>query len=345
MRDADAASATGRRTGGTGVSQSDGLPPVTGQPRFKVVVTDQVFPSVETETVLLAGIGARLHVADGTVAGVAALAADADALLNTYLPVTEDLLAQVPRCRIVARYGIGTDNVDLAAARRRGVIVTNVPDYSVEEVAVHTLGLLLSLLRRLPEAARLVSGGGWGLDGLRPIRRVSGLRVGLVGFGRIARLLASYLAPLGCEVVVHDPYVSPGPDVPPLVALPDLLATCDAVSLHAPLTPQTRGLIGAAELAAMKPGAVLLNTARGPLVDVDALIAALRAGKPRAAALDVLDAEPPAPGRIPAGLANLIVTPHMAYYSEDSIAESQRKAATQVIKVLTGGQPDYPVSA
>jgi D-3-phosphoglycerate dehydrogenase len=317
---------------------------MTTRPGFTVVVTDQVFPSVETEARLLAGIGAELLVADGTAAGVAAVAAGADALLNTYLPVTDELLAQVPGCKIVARYGIGVDNVDLAAAQRRGVVVTNVPDYSVEEVAVHTLGLLLSLVRRLADAARLVAGGGWGLDGLRPIRRMSGLRVGLVGFGRIARLLASYLAALGCQVVVHDPFVTPGPGIPPLVTLAELLAECDAVSLHAPLTPATRGLIGAAELAAMKPGAVLVNTARGPLVDVDALVAALRAGQIRAAALDVLDAEPPAPGRIPHDLPNLLVTPHMAYYSEESIAESQRKAATQVIKVLTGGEPDYPVT-
>jgi D-3-phosphoglycerate dehydrogenase len=314
------------------------------RPGFTVVVTDQVFPSVETEVRLLAGIGAELLVADGTAAGVAAVAAGADALLNTYLPVTDELLAQVPGCKIVARYGIGVDNVDLAAAQRRGVVVTNVPDYSVEEVAVHTLGLLLSLVRRLADAARLVAGGGWGLDGLRPIRRMSSLRVGLVGFGRIARLLASYLAALGCQVVVHDPFVTPGPGIPPLVTLEELLAGCDAVSLHAPLTPATRGMVGAAELAAMKPGAVLVNTARGPLVDVDALVAALRAGQIRAAALDVLDAEPPAPGRIPHDLPNLLVTPHMAYYSEESIAESQRKAVTQVIKVLTGGEPDYPVT-
>jgi D-3-phosphoglycerate dehydrogenase len=219
-----------------------------------------------------------------------------------------------------------------------------VPDYSVEEVAVHTLGLLLSLVRRLPDAARLVAAGGWGLDGLRPIRRMSGLRVGLVGFGRIARLLASYLAAVGCQVVVHDPFLTPGDGIPPLVTLAELLAGCDAVSLHAPLTPATRGLIGAAQLAAMKPDAVLVNTSRGALVDTGALIAALRAGQLRAAALDVLDAEPPAPGRIPEDLPSLLVTPHMAYYSKESIAESQRKAATQVIKVLTGGEPDYPVT-
>jgi D-3-phosphoglycerate dehydrogenase len=310
--------------------------------RFKVVITDQVFPGIDIETRLLAGIGASLQAADGTPEDAARLGGDADALLNTYLPITDDLLAQLPACKIVARYGIGVDNVDLAAAARRGVIVTNVPDYSVEEVAVHALGLLLSLVRRLPEASRLVAGGGWGLDGLRPIRRLSTQRVGLVGFGRIARQLAGYVTALGAEVVVHDPFIQAGPGIPALVTLDDLLAGCDVVSLHAPLTPRTRGLIGAAELAAMKPGAALINTARGALVDIDALIEALRAGRIRAAALDVLDREPPA-GRLPADLPNLLVTPHMAYYSEESIAESQRKAATQIIKVLTGDKPDYPV--
>ena len=310
---------------------------------FKVVVTDQVFPSIDTETELLAAIGARIEVADGTPAGVARLGTDADALLNTYLPVDEELLGQLPACKIVARYGIGTDNVDLAAAARRGVVVTNVPDYSVEEVAVHALGLLLALARRLPEASALVAAGGWGLDGLRPIRRLSTQRAGLVGFGKIARRLAGYLTALGCEVVAHDPFLEPGPGLPPLLALPDLLGRCDAVSLHAPLTAQTRGLIGAAELAMMKPTAVLINTARGGLVDTGAVIEALRAGRIRAAALDVLGAEPPAAGQLPGDLRGLLVTPHMAYYSEESIAESQRKAATQIIKVLTGGQPDYPV--
>jgi D-3-phosphoglycerate dehydrogenase / 2-oxoglutarate reductase len=300
---------------------------------FKVVVTDQVFPSIDSETELLAAIGARIEVADGT----------ADALLNTYLPITDQLLGQLPACKIVARYGIGTDNVDVAAAARRGVVITNVPDYSIEEVAVHALCLMLALTRRLPEASRLVASGGWGLDGLRPIRRLSTQRAGLVGFGRIARRLAGYLTALGCEVVAHDPFLQPGPGLPPLLALPDLLGRCDVVSLHAPLTARTKGLIGAAELATMKPDAVLINTARGGLVDVDAVIGALRAGQIRAAALDVLDAEPPAAGRLPGDLTNLLVTPHMAYYSEESIAESQRKAATQVVKVLTGGHPDYPV--
>ena len=310
---------------------------------FTVVVTDQVFPSIDTETQLLAAIGARIVVADGTVDGVARVGGHADALLNTYLPITDELLGRLPACKIVARYGIGTDNVDLAAAARRGVVVTNVPDYSVEEVAVHTLGLLLALTRRLPEASWQVASGGWGLDGLRPIRRLSTQRAGLVGFGRIARRLAGYLTALGCEVVAHDPFLQPGPGLPPLLPLPDLLGRCDMVSLHAPLTPRTKGLIGAAELVTMKPSAVLVNTARGGLVDVDAVIEALWAGRIRAAALDVLDTEPPAAGRLPSDLRGLLVTPHMAYYSEESIAESQQKAATQIIKVLTGGQPDYRV--
>jgi D-3-phosphoglycerate dehydrogenase / 2-oxoglutarate reductase len=311
--------------------------------RFKVVVTDQVFPSIDIETGLLASIGAKIEVADGTPADVARLGGDVDALLNTYMPITAGLLEQLPACRIVARYGIGVDNVDLAAAIERGVIVTNVPDYSVEEVAVHTLGLLLALLRRIPQASRLVAAGGWGLDGLRPIRRLSTQRAGLVGFGRIARNLAGYLAAIGCEVVAHDPFIQPQPGLPPLLPLQELLSECDLISLHVPLTPQTRGLIGAAELAMMKPGAVLVNTARGGLVDLDALLAALREGQIGAAALDVLDQEPPRADRFVSNLPNLLVTPHMAYYSEESIAESQRKAATQVIKVLTGVRPDYPV--
>ncbi len=267
---------------------------------FTVVVTDQVFPSIDTETQLLAAVGARIEVADGTPEGVARIGGEADALLNTYMPITAQLLDSLPACKIVARYGIGVDNVDLAAAAARGVVVTNVPDYSVEEVAVHTLGLLLALARRLPEASRLVASGGWGLDGLRPIRRLSTQQAGLVGFGRIARRLAGYLTALGCGVVAHDPFVQPGPGLPPLLPLPELLRGCDMVSLHVPLTPETKGLIGAAELAVMKPSAVLINTARGGLVNVNAVIEALRAGRIRAAALDVLDTEPPAAAGSPA---------------------------------------------
>ena len=309
--------------------------------RFKVVVTDQVFPDVEIERRLLGEIDATLEIANGTLEDVLAKGAEADALFTTYFPIDAATVAALKRCRIIARYGIGVDNIDAAAARKAGIVVTNVPDYCVEEVADHTLAMLLSLLRKLPEGGDRLRRGEWGVKGLRPMARLSEQTVGLVGYGKIARRLASNLTHMGMRVLVFDPYLSPGPDLPPLVSLEELLRSSDAVSLHCPLTPETRGIIGAAQLAMMPSHAVLVNTSRGPLIVHDDLFAALRAGT----------SAPPAwtssiPNRSTQGLEGipgLLVTPHVAYYSEAAFRDSQTKAATQIVKVLTGGKPDYPI--
>lgn len=310
---------------------------------FKVVVSDQVFPTVDTERSLLGEIDAELVVAEGSVSEVLAVAADADAILNTYLPWDADSIEALEKCRIIARYGIGVDNVDLEAAREAGIVVTNVPDYSVEEVAVHALGLLLSALRKIPEANGKVREGAWGISEFRPIRRLSDSTVGLLGFGRIGRRLAAGVEALGGKVIVHDPFLQPSPDLPELVEFPDLLSRSDIISVHAPLTDSTRGIIDGTAVSRMRPGAILVNTSRGPLVELDAVTAALHEGHLAAAALDVFDQEPLDPARIE-GVPNLIATPHMAYYSEEALAESQRKATTQVVKVLTGQSPDYQVN-
>lgn len=309
---------------------------------YRVVVSDQVFPSVDLERELLAGIDASLDVSDGTVDGLRARAADADAVLNTYLPIDADTLAAMPKVRIVARYGIGVDNVDVKAAAAAGVTVTNVPDYSVQEVAAHALALILTLARKVPQSDAKIRAGGWGLDRLRPMRRLSELTFGLVGFGRIARQLRKSIEALGGSIVAYDPYVTPAPGLPPILSLEEVLERSDIVSVHAPLTPETRGLIDAAAVARMRSGAILVNTSRGPLVVLEAVTDALRSGHLAGAGLDVFDKEPLDPARIE-GVPNLVVTPHTGYYSEESIRESQRKAATQVIKVLTGVAPDYPV--
>jgi len=309
-------------------------------PSFKVVVTDQVFPSTTIEESLLGEIGAHLEIADGSLADVLSRGADADALLNTYFPISASTVEALERCRVIARYGIGVDNIDIAAANVRGIVVTNVPDYSVEEVAAHAVAMMLALLRKLPAADRYVRSGGWSIDALRPIRRISSLTLGLVGFGRIGRQVAQIAASMGMAVLVHDPYVSP-PGLEP-VSLDELLSRSDVVSLHAPLTPETRGLIGAKQLQAMGEHAILINTSRGGLVVLEDLVEALRSGSIAGAGIDVFDQEPVSPNRV-ADVPGLLVTPHMAYYSEEALAESQRKAATQVAKVLTGQQPDYPV--
>jgi D-3-phosphoglycerate dehydrogenase / 2-oxoglutarate reductase len=311
--------------------------------KYKVVVSDQVFPSVEVERGLLAEIDAELTVASGDVEAVLATAKDADAILNTYLPWSADAIALLENCKIIARYGIGFDNVDLQAAADAGIVVTNVPDYSVEEVATHALALILATLRKVVTADDSVRAGTWSIDNFRPIRRLSTLTVGLLGYGRIARRIAAPLAALGAEIIAHDPYLQPGADMPPLLEFETVLGRADIISLHLPLTDETRGIIGNDALALMKPDAILVNTSRGPLIDLDALTSALRNGQIGAAGLDVFEVEPLDAGRVE-GVPNLIVTPHMAYYSEEALAESQRKAATQVIKVLTGEKPDYQVN-
>jgi D-3-phosphoglycerate dehydrogenase len=310
---------------------------------YKVVVSDQVFPSVEVERGLLAAIDAELTVASGSIEEVLATAEDADAILNTYLPWDATSIGRLRNCRIIARYGIGIDNVDLAAASGRGIVVTNVPDYSVEEVATHALALILASVRRLSFADESLRDGGWSIDRFRPIRRLSTLTVGLVGFGRIGRRIAAPLEALGATIVTYDPYLTPTAEIQPLSSLDELLSTSDVVSLHLPLTPETRGLIDEEAIGKMKPDAILINTSRGPLVQLDAVTSALREGRLGGAGLDVFDTEPLDPSRIE-DVPNLIVTPHMAYYSEEALAESQRKAATQVIKVLTGEKPDYQVN-
>jgi len=310
---------------------------------FKVVVSDQVFPTVDLERGLLADIDAELIVASGDQEEVLAVAADADGILNTYLPWDADAIARLDKAKIIARYGIGIDNVDLQAASDAGIVVTNVPDYSVEEVSAHALALILAALRKVVIADQAIRAGAWGIQEFRPIRRLSTLTVGLVGYGRIARRLAAPLEALGATVVTYDPYLAEDPALPPLVELDELLATSEIVSLHSPLTEETRGMINESTIGKMKPGAILINTSRGPLVDFAALSDALRSGQLSAAALDVFETEPIDTALLE-GVPNLIATPHMAYYSEEALQESQRKAATQVIKVLTGEAPDYQVN-
>jgi D-3-phosphoglycerate dehydrogenase / 2-oxoglutarate reductase len=310
---------------------------------FQVVVTDQVFPDVEVERSMVEAAGGSLAVATGSREEVLALAESADALLNTYFPLSAADLRVLSRCRIVARYGIGVDNVDLAAARAAGIAVTNVPDYCVEEVALHTVALVLAAVRKVPAGDALVRGGGWGASRLGEVRRLSTLTVGLLGYGQIARRVAGILRPLAGQVLVHDPYVTATTGGDRLVSLADLYADADVISVHCPLNEQTRGLVDAAAIAAMKPGVVLVNTSRGPIVVFADLLAALATGRVGAAALDVFETEPP-PAELLSGAPNLLATPHAAFYSREAIRESQQKATSQVLKALRGEPLDYRVA-
>lgn len=310
---------------------------------FKVVITDPLVPGFEIERGVLAAVGGEVELAPGDPEGVVAAARGADALLTTYFPLTRDVIRQLERCRIIARYGIGVDSVDLDAASEAGIAVTNVPDYCVEEVATHALVLALDLVRRIKPADMLVAGGGWGASSLGAVHRFSTLTVGLVGYGRIARRFAELLEPFGCEVLIADPYVSSITGSQRIVGLEELLAGSDVVSLHCPLTEETKGMIDADAIASMRDGAILINVARGALVVTSDVIDALQRDKLAGAGLDTFDHEPPDAAAL-VSTPNLISTPHSAYYSLEAVEESQHKAAMQIAKLFSGEALDYRVN-
>jgi D-3-phosphoglycerate dehydrogenase len=315
--------------------------------RFTVLVTDSVFPSLDIERSVLDAVGARLKPLQVTRdEELLDAVEDADGLLVCYAPVTRRVIERAARCRVIARYGIGVDNVDLQAAAARGIVVTNVPDYCIEEVSDHALALILACARRVASLDRLVRAGRWEAKDALPIHRLSGQELGLVGFGKIPRRVAAKAAALGLTSLAYDPFIDAAACAAHgarKVDLPVLLSASDYVSVHAPLTPQTRGLIGEAELRQMKPTAFLINTARGPIVTETALVKALQAGWIAGAALDVLETEPPPPTHPLVTLPQVILTPHVAFYSQESVQELQRKAAEDVARVLTGQPPRNPV--
>jgi D-3-phosphoglycerate dehydrogenase len=263
-------------------------------------------------------------------------------LIGTDVRVTPEDLARLPALKIVASCSVGYDHVDYEEAERRGVWVCNVPDYCVEEVADHSLALLLGLLRGIVELDRSVRAGAWDWAAAGDLRRIRGTRLGLIGFGRIGRALAERASAVGFEVWATDPAVSPQAIAAAgaKAASPDeLLENCEAFSLHLPLTPETKGLIGAKELASMPRGSVLVDTARAELVDLDALLGALESGHLAGAALDVLPAEPPT-RELPAPTApRLVVTPHAAWYSVEAEEAVYRRPVLSVRDVLEGREP------
>jgi D-3-phosphoglycerate dehydrogenase / 2-oxoglutarate reductase len=312
-----------------------------------IAVTDSVFPSLDPAIAALKRVDPELRMAKSTAADdILAVARDADAILVTYAKLTGDLLRQLNRCRAIGRFGLGVDNIDVAAARECGITVTYVPDYCMREVSDHAMALLLGLARKVVLSNNLVQAGRWEMPAVVPIRRLEGQVLGLVGFGNIPRLVAPKAQAFGLKVITHDPFVPPNVIAKARVesvSFDDLLARSDFVSIHAPLLPETRGLLDHAAFAKMKRGACLINTARGPLVDEAALIAALDSGQLGAAALDVVATEPLAKDSPLIGRSNVILTPHTAFYSVEALEELQTKCASDVARVLSGEKPIYPV--
>ena len=312
-----------------------------------VALSDSPFPSLDPARKALSKIGAELRLAEEpTPEAILRVARDADALLVTYAKITAEMIRQMARCRIIARMGIGLDNIDIPAATQAGIMVTNVPDYCIDEVSDHTLALLLALARKIPFANARVHARHWEMTGVVPIHRLRGSVLGLLGFGRIPQLVAPKAKAFGLKVMAYDPYVPSqmlaGAGVEG-VGFAELLKISDYVSIHSPLTPDTQGLFSANVFRQMKPRAYLINTARGPIVDEAARANALDAGQLAGAALDVLAQEPP--GTSPLfGRDNVILTPHMSFYSEESLIDLQIKAAEEVVRVITGQALHNPVN-
>jgi D-3-phosphoglycerate dehydrogenase len=302
-----------------------------------VLALDPVGDDLEPERAVLSPFGLTVESVSSDERERDSQLSRARALLLNRTRVDATLLDQAPRCRAIATYGTGHDHIDLQAAKARGIIVVNVTDYCTGEVADHTMAMLLSLARGLSEGGAIVRRGDWGLDGLKPLRRIAGQTLGLVGFGRIARAVANRANAFGLRVQTFDPYMpdSARPiDVVRKASLADLLVGADWVSLHLPLVPETQNLIDSGALATMKPRSHLINTSRGGLVDLPALLVALESGHLAGAALDVFADEPP--GRIEAAPSRLLLTPHAAYYSVESIAELKHAAAHGVATALSG---------
>lgn len=310
---------------------------------YKVVVTDYEYPDLDQERKVFGAIGVEF------VAGqckdedaVIALARDADALLNQYAKLTPKVIEALENCKIIIRYGIGVDNVNVPAATKAGIMVCNVPTYGIHEVSDHVVGLFFSSIRKIPAMSETVKKGRWDCNLGRPIYRIHGKTLGLAGFGNIARMVAQKLAPWNLKVLGYDPFISESVFKSHGVektSFEQLLKESDFVSAHVPHTAETYHMFSYERFKQMKRGAIFINTARGPLVDEDGLYQALQEGWLAGAALDVMEKEPPDPDHPLLSLPNVIITPHMAWYSEESAVDLQRMAAEEVARVLKGEEP------
>ena len=298
-------------------------------------------PDLDIERSILEPVGARLVTGPGgDPDAIVDVAGGADVIITGSRPRFDAAVLARLRCSRIVRAGVGVDTVDLAAARAHGIGVAYVPDYGTEAVAQHTLALVLAATRRLTVADRTVRAGGWGLDAVRPLHLPGALTAGVVGHGRIGARVAQLLRAVGFgRVLAHDPHAPPDARGVEPSDLVDLLATADVVKLHVPGTADGTPLIDATRLALLRPGSVLVNTARGSLVDAPALGAALRRGAPAVAALDVHATEPPDLEVFDGVTDRLLLTPHMAWYAEESATELRRRAAEEARRAVVGEAP------
>ena len=317
---------------------------------WKVLITDHVWPSTDPERAVLEAGGASVVVApDGEEATLVELARDADAIMTCFAQVTENVVRAAEQCVVIGRFGVGVDNIAVNTATELGIAVTYVPDYCVDEVSDHVMALLHAWNRKIALFDRSVKERGWGSQPLTMrMMRLRGKTIGIVGFGRIGQAVAVKARAFGLNILAADPVV-PAETVEDmggrLVDLPALLAESDFVSLHTPLTDATRNLIGSEELAMMKPEAFLINAARGPLVDEVALYEALIGNTIAGAGLDVMVDNTPSQDHPLLSLDNIIITPHVAFFSQESTLELEQRAAAEVVSVIHGRVPDNLVNS
>lgn len=311
----------------------------------KVLMTDHPWPDVDIERSILAEVPAELIEAPtGDAATLARLAGEAEAIMTCWAKVPREVIDAAPRCHTISRMGIGLDNIDVTYATSRGIVVTNVPDYCFEEVAEHTIALLFSLARKVALYHHQSKSGRYDLNEGPELRRIAGQTLGIVGLGQIGCRVAEKALALGLKVVAHTLPGSPTVPGVGLTSFDELLATADYVTLHAPLTESTRHLISRDALAKMKPTAYLINTARGGLLDSTALAAALAENRLAGAALDVQEQEPPDLGQPPYNDRRVIVTPHAAFLSAESLENLRHRVARQVADRLLGRVPENVVN-
>jgi D-3-phosphoglycerate dehydrogenase len=310
-----------------------------------VVITDCDHGTIAPEEAVLraAGVRHRLHQARAEDE-IIARAGEADALIVQYGRITGRVLDGLPRVRAVVRYGVGVDTVDLEAATARGVIVSNIPDYCMEEVSDHALALALACWRRIAFYDRRIRAGVWSATEVTSMLRLHGRVMGVVGLGRIGAMLARKAAGAGMTVWGYDAYLTELPPGVRRVGLDELLAGADIVSIHTPLTAETRHLIDEKALRRMKPTAFLVNTARGAVVDTAALTRALREGWIAGAGIETLEEEPPSQGLELLSLPNVTLAPHAAWYSDDAMVDLKRKTAEAAVAVLRAERPTSVVN-
>jgi D-3-phosphoglycerate dehydrogenase len=307
----------------------------------RVAIVGTRYRDLAVESEILTPLGAEIVSGwGGDRADLVEIAGDADVIMAGSAPRFDAETIAELNCRGIVRYGVGVDKVDLEAAAAAGIWVARVVDYGTEAVALHAVTTALAGLRRIVEADRGVRNGGWGITELRPLHLPASQTAGVVGYGRIGRRTAELFAALGFEVLAHDEFAPPGPDdVANAATLREVLERSDVVSLHCPPPAAGGALLGAPELALMRPGSVLVNTARGALVDLEALGAAMAAGRPQTAALDVFPAEPPDLTPVNGVIDRLILTPHMAWYTEETELALRRSASEEAARLLAGEAP------